>query len=78
MSDQTNAYTVNDVAAVEAKIEKLGGPVINLGQTSGTATADGVTIGWTLSGTTVRITIVSKPWYMPYGAIWDHINTVLQ
>jgi hypothetical protein len=74
---QVRTYPLVDPAAVAAKVKAAGGPAINPAQTSGTASADGVTIGWTTPEDHILITIVSKPWIASYGMIWSHIDAIL-
>ena len=74
---ETRHYSIPDPAAVAAKVKAAGGPVIDLTQPSGRATADGVTLSWTLGAGEVAVEIVSKPWIATYGAIWSHVESVL-
>jgi hypothetical protein len=36
-----------------------------------------VTIGWSITRGEIVITIFSKPWIVPYAAIWSHVDAVL-
>lgn len=74
---ETRSYRITDPAAVAAKVKAAGGPAIDLTQPAGKATADGVTLGWTIGMGKILITIVSKPWIAQYSAIWSHIDSVL-
>ena len=46
-------------------------------EATGQASADGVTIGWSIAKGEILITIISKPWIVPYSAIWSHVESVL-
>ena len=74
---ETRYYCIPDPAAIAAKVKAAGGPCIDLTQPSGRATADGVTLSWTLGAGQVAVEIVSKPWIATYGAIWSHVESVL-
>jgi hypothetical protein len=74
---QARTYPLFDPAALAAKVKAAGGPAIDPTQPSGKATADGVTIGWSITRGEIVITIFSKPWIVPYAAIWSHVDAVL-
>jgi hypothetical protein len=74
---QARTYALSDPAAIASKVKAVGGPAIDPTQSKGEASADGVTIGWNLSNGQILITIISKPWIVPYSTIWSHIETVL-
>jgi hypothetical protein len=74
---QARTYPLSDPAAVAAKVKAAGGPAIDPTQPTGRASADGVTIGWSISKGQILITIISKPWIAPYSSIWSHIDSVL-
>ena len=74
---QARTYSVSDPAAITAKVKAVGGPALDPTQTDGRASADGVTVGWSMSHSQILVTIISKPWVVPYSAIWSHIDAVL-
>jgi hypothetical protein len=74
---QAKTYPLFDTVDLAAKVKAAGGPAIDPTEPSGQASADGVTIGWSIGKGHIVITIVSKPWYASYGAIWSHIDAVL-
>ena len=74
---QTKTYSLSDPAAIVAKVKAAGGPALNPALATGQASADGVTIGWSVSPGKILVTIISKPWVVPYSAIWSHIDAVL-
>ena len=57
-------------------MKAAGGPALDPTQANGRASADGVTIGWSLRGSQIVITILQKPWVVPYSAIWSHVDAV--
>ncbi len=74
---QAKTYSLSDPAALAAKVKAAGGPALNLTQATGQASADGVTLGWSISQGQIVVTIVRKPWMVPYSAIWSHVDAVL-
>jgi hypothetical protein len=74
---QVKTYAISDPAAIAAKIKAAGGPAIDTTQAEGQASADGVTLGWKMSSGEIEITVISKPWVVPYGTIWSHVDAVL-
>jgi len=74
---ESRSYRISDPAAVAAKVKAAGGPAIDLTQPSGSATANGVTLGWTVGMGQIVITILSKPWIVQNGMIWSHIEGAL-
>jgi hypothetical protein len=54
-----------------------GGPAIDPAQAKGQASADGVTIAWSVTPGQILLTIVSKPWIVPYSAVWGHVEALL-
>jgi hypothetical protein len=75
--NQAKTYSLSDPAAVAAKVKAAGGPALDPTQATGRASVDGVTIGWSVSAGNILVTIISKPWVVPYSAIWSHIDTML-
>ena len=65
-----------DPAALTVKVRAAGGPEIDPTQSSGRASADGVTIEWRIGEGEIVITILQKPWIVSYGAVWSHIDAV--
>jgi hypothetical protein len=76
MSD-TQTYILVDPTAIAAKIEAAGGPQLDPTKPTGTATADGVTLGWTIATGKITVTLLRKPWLLSDGVIWGHINKLL-
>ena len=74
---QARTYPLFDPATLAAKVKAAGGPAIDPAQPSRTASADGVTIEWTVAKDHIVITIVNKPWIAGYGTIWSHIDAIL-
>jgi hypothetical protein len=74
---QARTYPISDPASIAAKVKAAGGPAIDPTQATGQASADGVTIGWSITNGKILITIISKPWIVSSSTIWSHIDTVL-
>ena len=74
---ESRSYRISDPAVIAAKVKAAGGPPIDLTQSSGRATANGVTLGWTMGPERIQITILSKPWIVQNGVIWSHIEDAL-
>jgi hypothetical protein len=74
---QARTYPISDSVAIAAKVKAAGGPAIDPAQPTGQTSADGVTIGWSIENGQILITIISKPWIVPYSTIWSHIDTIL-
>ena len=53
------------------------GPALDPLQATGQASADGVTLSWSISQGRILITIIRKPWMIAYSAIWSHVDAVL-
>ena len=68
---------MSDPAAIAGKVKAAGGPAIDTTQAIGKATADGVTIGWSIREGEIVITILSKPWIASNNSIWSRIDGVL-
>lgn len=73
----SRTYPLPDPAAVAAKIAAAGGPRIDPHQPTGTATADGVTLSWSIADGQITISIVHKPWIISEGTVWSHVDAVL-
>jgi hypothetical protein len=58
-------------------VKAAGGPALDPAQAEGRASADGVTIGWSMRQGQIVDTNISKPWVVPYSAIWSHVDAVL-
>ena len=71
---QAKTYRIGDVAALAGRIKAAGGPQLDPTSPAGRAAADGVTIGWSIADHVITVTVISKPWVVPYGAIWSHID----
>jgi hypothetical protein len=76
MPANVKTYQIGDPEALAAKVKAMGGPQLDPTQPTGEAAADGVHISWTIQGDTIQITIVSKPWIIPYSTIWSNIDHV--
>ena len=74
---QAKTYALPDPAAIAAKVKAAGGPLFDPTQSTGQASADGVTLGWSISQGQVLITIIRKPWMIAYSAIWSHVDAIL-
>lgn len=74
---QAKTYPLVDPAAIVARVKAAGGPAIDPTQIAGQASADGVTLSWSVSQGQVLITILRKPWMIAYSAIWSHVDAVL-
>ncbi len=74
---QAKTYKIVDPAAIASKVKAAGGPALDPTQASGRASADGVTIGWSMDGGQIVVTILQKPWVVPYSAIWSHVDAML-
>lgn len=66
-----------DPVAVAAKVKAAGGPVLDPTQAAGQASADGVILSWSILQGKILVTILQKPWMIPYGTIWGHVDAVL-
>ncbi len=73
---QARTYTLTDPAAVAAKVKAAGGPAVDPTQVTGRASADGVTLSWSIGEGQILVTIVQKPWMISYSAIWSHVDAV--
>jgi hypothetical protein len=65
---QARTYAMLDPAAAAAMVKAAGGPALDPTQAEGQASADGGQI---------LVTIVEKPWMVPYSVIWSHVDAVL-
>jgi hypothetical protein len=74
---QAKTYRLPDPAAVAAKVKAAGGPALDPTQAVGQASAEGVTLSWSISQGQILITIIRKPWMIAYSAIWNHVDAVL-
>jgi hypothetical protein len=74
---QAKTYQLSDPAAVAAKVKAAGGPALDPTQAKGQASAEGVTLSWSISQGQILITIIRKPWMIAYSAIWSRVDAVL-
>jgi hypothetical protein len=74
---QAKTYALSDPAAIAAKVKAAGGPALDPTQATGQASAEGVTLSWSIHQGQILITIIQKPWIVPYSAVWSHVNAVL-
>jgi hypothetical protein len=74
---QARIYAMLDPVAVAATVKAAGGPALDPTQATGQASADGVTLSWSILRGQILVTIVGKPWVVPYSTIWSHVDEVL-
>jgi hypothetical protein len=73
----SKTYPLPHPEQVAAKIKAAGGPAIDLSKPSGEASADGITLAWTMQPDAyVQVTIVKKPFYIPASTIWSHADAL--
>lgn len=73
---QTRNYALVDPAALAAKVQAAGGPQLDPTQPTGNASADGVTVTWSVTPNRIAITVESKPWIVPWSTIWSHVDSL--
>jgi len=73
---QSKTYPLPDPAAIALKVKAAGGPAIDPTQPTGEASGDGVVASWSVSGNQVTISILSKPWALPWGLLWSKIDAI--
>jgi hypothetical protein len=73
---QSRSYPLTDPTALAAKIAAEGGPAVDPTQATGEATGKGVTLGWTIVGGMITITIINKPMLVPASFIWSKIDAL--
>ncbi len=73
---QARDYAMLDPVAVAAKVKAAGGPAVDPTQATGEASADGVTLSWSILGGRILVTIVQKPWMVAYSLIWSHVDAI--
>lgn len=76
-NSKTYPFDPSKASELTAKIAAMGGPQIDSSQTVGQASADHITIGWSIADGQITITILSKPWVVPNSSIWSHIDAAL-
>jgi hypothetical protein len=74
---QAKTYALSDPAAIAAKVKAAGGPALDPTQATGQASAEGVTLSWSIHQGQILVTIIQKPWIVPYSAVWSHVDAVL-
>ncbi len=74
---QAKTYSLSDPVAVAAKVKAAGGPALDPTQATGEASAEGVTLRWSIGQGQILVTILRKPWIIPYSAIWSHVDSIL-
>jgi hypothetical protein len=74
---QAKTYRLLDPATIAAKVKAAGGPALDPTEAMGQASADGVTLSWSISQGKILITIIRKPWMIAYSAVWSHVDAVL-
>lgn len=72
----TKTYALPNPAAVAAKVAAAGGPQIDLTHSTGSAHAEGITIGWSIAGGSVTVSILGKPWFVSDNMIWSHVDAL--
>jgi hypothetical protein len=73
---QSKNYLLTDPAALAAKVKAAGGPQLDPTLPTGEVSGDGVTIGWEITDTRISITVLSKPWFVPWGVLWGKIDAL--
>jgi hypothetical protein len=76
MSAPSKTYPLPDPTAIAAKVVAAGGPQVDVTKPTGEASADGVTIGWSIADGHITVSVLSKPFYMPLGSIWTHVDNL--
>jgi hypothetical protein len=74
---QAKTYILGDPAAIAAKVKAAGGPSLDPSQATGQASAEGVTLSWSIRQGQILVTITQKPWMITYGTIWSHVDAIL-
>jgi hypothetical protein len=74
---QAKTYALPDPAAIAAKVKAAGGAAVDPTEATGQASADGVTLSWSIHQGQILVTIIHKPWMVPYSAIWSHVDAIL-
>lgn len=72
----SRTYPLTDPAALAAKIAAAGGPQIDPTQSTGRASSHSVTLAWSITPGTITIEIVAKPWVIPCGAVYEHLDAL--
>jgi hypothetical protein len=82
MANQSKTYPLADPAALAANIAALGGLKIDPTQPTGSAsesTALGtVTLSWAIAESVITVTIAKKPWDLPAGTVWEHVDALFR
>jgi hypothetical protein len=73
----SHTYALTDPVALVAKLRSLGGPAVDPTQPTGTATADGVTLAWSVTAKQVTIIIIKLPFFVSNDEVWSHVEKVL-
>ena len=55
---QAKTYALPDPVATAAKVKAAGGPAVDPTQATGQASADGVTLGWSIRQGQILVTIL--------------------
>lgn len=71
---QSKTYALVDPEKLTAKIQQLGGPAIDATKPIGTALAHGCQLQWLITGSNITITVLSKPFYVSYGQVWNALG----
>ncbi|WP_297846269.1 hypothetical protein [Pseudomonas sp.] len=72
----SKTYPLTDPAALAAKVKAEGGPALDPTRPTGQASADGVTMGWSIADGSITLTIIKKPWIIPASTIWSHADAL--
>lgn len=72
----SKTYPMPDSSALVAKIASEGGPKLDPSQAVGKASDCGVTLGWSIMNGQITITVLSKPFLIPYSTIWSHVDAL--
>ena len=74
MGQTSKTYPLPDPAAVAAKVAAAGGPRVDPTQRIGAASADGVTLSWSIADGQITLTIEKKPFFISDATIWAHAD----
>lgn len=74
MALQTKTYYVTNVANLTAKFEQMDGPAVDFSKPTGTVETHNCNLSWSIAGAAVTITVLSKPFYVSYGQIWNSLT----
>ena len=70
----SRTYPIPDPAAVAAKVAAMGGPQLDPSKPVGTASGEGVTVGWSIANGQITICLLHKSMFIPESTVWSHID----